>query len=85
VKFKLDENLPAELAADLRGLGHEADTVFEEGLAGAADQVVLAAARNEGRVLFTLDKGIASLKQSRRKCFPALFCSVRKHPAAGRS
>lgn len=62
MKFKLDENLPAELASDLRGLGHQADTVFEEGLAGAADPVILAAAHTEGRVILTLDKGIASLQ-----------------------
>jgi hypothetical protein len=34
VKFKLDENLPAELASDLRVLGRQGDTVFEEGLTG---------------------------------------------------
>jgi hypothetical protein len=33
MKFKLDENLPYELAEDLTRLGHEADTVFSEGLA----------------------------------------------------
>jgi predicted nuclease of predicted toxin-antitoxin system len=63
VKFKLDENLPAELANDLQGLGHQGDTVFEEGLAGAADRVILAAAQTEGRVLLTLDKGIANLQE----------------------
>jgi len=34
VKFKLDENLPTELAADLRTLGHDAETVLDEGLRG---------------------------------------------------
>ena len=62
MKFKLDENLPAELANDLRALGHQSDTVFEEGLTGAADPIILAAAHAEGRVLLTLDKGIASLR-----------------------
>ena len=37
MKFKIDENLPAELAADLRAAVHEADTVHDEGLTGAAD------------------------------------------------
>ena len=32
-------------------------------MAGAADPAVLAAARNEHRVLLTLDNGIASLKE----------------------
>ena len=56
MKFKLDENLPAELAADLRLLGHAADTVADEGLAGACDADVAAAAREESRILLTLDK-----------------------------
>jgi len=32
VKFKLDENLPVELATDLRERGYDADTVHDEGL-----------------------------------------------------
>ena len=44
MKFKLDENLPAELVADLRGLGHDADTVSDEGLRGAQDPVIVDAA-----------------------------------------
>ena len=30
MKFKLDENLPTELAAELRALGHDAETAFDE-------------------------------------------------------
>ena len=63
VKFKIDENLPSELAVDLRNLGHEANTVFDEGLAGAADPVLIAAATAEKRLLLTLNKGIANLRQ----------------------
>src|ERR1017187_4656021 len=37
MRFKLDENLPVELVTDLRDLGHDADTVADEGLRGAAD------------------------------------------------
>ena len=44
MKFKLDENLPVELMTDLRGLGHDADTVTGEGLRGAADPAVVDAA-----------------------------------------
>jgi predicted nuclease of predicted toxin-antitoxin system len=63
VKFKLDENLPVELATDLRGLGHDADTVTDEGLRGAADPAVVDAALAADRILFTLDKGIANLQR----------------------
>src|SRR5258708_2567231 len=61
MKFKLDENLPLELAEDLAHLGHEVDTVYSEGLAGADDATVIQAARGADRILMTLDKGIASL------------------------
>jgi predicted nuclease of predicted toxin-antitoxin system len=63
VKFKIDENLPSELAAALRDLGHEAHTVFDENLAGAEDTVVIAVASAEERILLTLDKGIANVRQ----------------------
>ncbi len=63
MKFKLDENLPVELVADLRALGHDADTVAGEGLAGAPDPIVVDAACAAGRILFTLDKGICSVRQ----------------------
>jgi predicted nuclease of predicted toxin-antitoxin system len=54
VKFKLDENLPIELVTDLRGLGHDADTVTDEGFRGAADPSVVDAAFAADRILFTL-------------------------------
>lgn len=63
MKFKLDENLPTDLAADLRALGHDAETVLDEGLCGAADATVVQGATAEGRILLTLDKGIANLLQ----------------------
>jgi predicted nuclease of predicted toxin-antitoxin system len=62
MKFKLDENLPAELCADVRNAGHEADTVADEGLAGTADAILLERIRADGRVLLTLDKGIGDLR-----------------------
>jgi predicted nuclease of predicted toxin-antitoxin system len=63
VKFKLDENLPVELASDLRGMGYDVDTVNDEGLRGAADPAVVNAASAADRILFTLDKGIANLQR----------------------
>ena len=60
MKFKIDEN-PVELAGELRALGHETDTVQDEGLSGKADAEVVAHARTGGRIIVTLDKGIADL------------------------
>jgi predicted nuclease of predicted toxin-antitoxin system len=61
MKFKVDENLPADLAADLHLAGHEADTVPDENLCDAADSIIVAAAFREDRILLMLDKGIANL------------------------
>jgi predicted nuclease of predicted toxin-antitoxin system len=64
MKFKLDENLPRELAADLVSLGYDVDTVHSEGLVGAADVIVVQAASASGRILVTLDKGVVGLLRS---------------------
>lgn len=40
MKIKLDENIPTLLAPVLTALGHEVDTVRDEGLLGEADPVV---------------------------------------------
>ena len=63
MKFKVDENLPRDIADDLVWLGHDADTLDDEGLAGADDFTVVQAARASTRILLTLDKGIASLER----------------------
>ena len=53
MRFKIDENLPAEVAQILRSLGHVADTVDEEGLAGSPDPELIAAATADNRILMT--------------------------------
>jgi predicted nuclease of predicted toxin-antitoxin system len=62
MKFKLDENLPLEIAGAFEALGHEIDTVQSEGLVGAPDIEILNHARAEGRILLTMDKGIADVR-----------------------
>jgi Domain of unknown function (DUF5615) len=51
VKIKLDENLPGRLVAALTDLGHDADTVVHERLAGVGDDAVWQAAQQAGRFL----------------------------------
>ena len=60
--FKLDENLPAELAWEFAEAGHGAETVVSEGMTGVSDSDLLRALRREGRILLTLDKGIANIR-----------------------
>lgn len=62
MKFKLDENLPVSSARSLTKSGHDVDTVAAEGLTGAADPDVVAAAAAEARVLITLDRGMGDIR-----------------------
>lgn len=62
MKIKLDENLPALLAERLRGLGHDVETVPEEGLAGFHDHLVWQAAQEEGRFLITQDLDFSDIR-----------------------
>lgn len=55
MKIKLDENLPRRLASRLAGMGHDVQTVGEEGIAGRGDPVVWEAAQRETRFLITQD------------------------------
>jgi predicted nuclease of predicted toxin-antitoxin system len=47
-------------------MGHDTDTVAEEGLCGAADPAVVEAASIADRILLTLDKRIADVRSERR-------------------
>jgi predicted nuclease of predicted toxin-antitoxin system len=55
VKIKLDENMPALLAARLRERGHDADTAVDEGFAGWDDGALFAASQRELRFFVTQD------------------------------
>ncbi len=55
MKIKLDENLPLRLVPALENLGHDVDTVADEGLGGKPDDVVWQAAQQEQRFLITQD------------------------------
>ena len=62
MKVKLDENLPASLGEVLVAHDHQIDTVIGEDLVGHPDAGVAAAARAEGRLLITLDKGFGDIR-----------------------
>ena len=62
MKFKPGENLPASATAILASAGHDVDTVTHEGLIGAPDQNVVAAATAAGRILISLDRGLGDIR-----------------------
>ena len=63
MKIKLDENLPATLVGTLAHLGHETDTVVDEGLKGQPDEVVWPAAQSDGRFLVTQDLDFSDIRK----------------------
>ena len=63
MKIKLDENIPLSLVISLKPLGHEIDTVQEEGLKGKVDNVVWKESQKAGRFLITQDLDFSDIRQ----------------------
>lgn len=57
MRFFLDENLSPRICPLLIAGGHQATHVRDEGMAGASDSQVLAAAAAGGLILVTADRG----------------------------
>lgn len=62
MRFKLDENLPCELAALFRTARHDAVTVLDQGLGGARDPDLASACVREGRAIVTLDTDFSDIR-----------------------
>ena len=73
MQFKVDENLPREIADILHLAGYDATTVLQEGLGGLADSGVADVCRIEHRVLVTLDMGFADIREYPPGLLPAII------------
>ena len=62
MRFKVDENLPQEVAELLRAADFECHTVREEGLQGASDSKIATVVSAELRVLVTLDLDFGNIR-----------------------
>ncbi|MHC4167579.1 MAG: DUF5615 family PIN-like protein [Planctomycetota bacterium] len=62
MKFKIDENLPLEVAGLLRNAGYDAVTVSEQNLTGTSDANLGAVCQEEKRILVTLDNDFADIR-----------------------
>ncbi|MGH8567941.1 MAG: DUF5615 family PIN-like protein [Gammaproteobacteria bacterium] len=62
MKFKIDEDLPVEIAVLLRDAGYDATTVVDQGLGGNADPGIASVCRNEHRAPVTLDLDFADIR-----------------------
>jgi predicted nuclease of predicted toxin-antitoxin system len=80
LNFKIDENLPIEVAQLLKEAGHDASTVIEQGLGGSADAAVATACVDETRALVTLDGGFSDIRAYPPKTYPGLVVlRLRRH------
>lgn len=62
MKFKTDENLPAEAADDLRQAGYDAMSVIEQKLSGQPDVRIAEVCKAEGRAVVTLDLDFSDIR-----------------------
>lgn len=70
MRFKVDENLPVEVADLLRKAGYDATTVHEERIGGATDTRLVAICQDEQRILVTLDIDFADIRTYPPDKFP---------------
>lgn len=61
MRFKIDENLPQEIADVLRKGGHDALTVYDQDIVGINDDSLLKRCISEARVLVSLDTGFSNI------------------------
>lgn len=73
MKFKVDENLPIELADLLNEAGHDAITVNDEDLGGADDDILVPVCKREGRAFLTFDLGLSDIRSYPPSQYPGLI------------
>ena len=72
MRFKLDENLPVELADMFREAGHDAVTVLDQNLSGAQDSDLASVCMREGRAIVTLDTDFSDIRTYPPDAYPGL-------------
>jgi len=60
--FKIDENLPTEIAEILIENGYGATTVYDEDIAGCSDRLLAEVCMNEHKILITLDLDFSDIR-----------------------
>ncbi len=72
MKFKIDENLPIDIAALLNAAGHSAITVFDQDIGGSTDPKTVSVCVQEDRALVTLDLDFSDIRSYPPKNFPGI-------------
>lgn len=72
MRFKIDENLPSDLGGLLALAGHDAHSVLDENLSGAADSTAKVC-QEEDRILVTLDLDFANIRNYPPHEYPGII------------
>lgn len=83
MKFLADMGTSPKTVALLRGLGHDATHLQEQGLERLPDSTILTKARQEERILLTHDLGFGELVAASGARLPStiIFCLRNMHPS----
>ena len=73
LRFKIDENLPVEIADLLEEAGYEAETVWSEQIQGSSDIEVLELCRAENRIMVTLDMDFSDIRRYKTEDYQGII------------
>lgn len=72
MRFKIDENLPIEVASVLRDAGHDAMTIGDQRMSGEPDPRVAAVCCDEDRAILTLDLDFSDIRTYPPSDYPGI-------------
>lgn len=72
-KFKVDENLPLEVANLLKRYGYDTETVLDESLQGATDDTLIDICKEENRIFITLDLDFSDVRAYPPGAYPGII------------
>ncbi len=61
MRIKIDENMPLDVIDVLENAGHDAHSVYSEGIEGCSDRQLIAKCKKEQRLLITLDNDFSNI------------------------
>jgi predicted nuclease of predicted toxin-antitoxin system len=73
MRFKVDENLHPDAADLLCSAGHDAVTVYDQGLRGHNDEDIAAVCQREQRAIVTLDQDFSNIRRYPPEDYPGIM------------
>ena len=73
MRFKIDENLPVEVAELLRANMHDAMTIFDQQMVGELDPKVASVCKSEERAILTLDLDFSDIRTYPPSEYPGII------------